>query len=347
MGATSIFRAQRPAFSITYTAAAGEHVVIKGSEQVTGWQQLDGNVWRVTVSNDLFGSFNLSLRRSPATGSLPDPTLPKKHLGEVYLNGTSTKSRRAPTWRIRRCVRRRSMSGQDLPDRVRNPEQTRLVWYAEVGTDSRSSGRTSRVRIPTTNLSRSTSGDPFYPEENYIDYITVRGFELAQAATPWAPPTADQPGLVGPNWAKGWIIEDNVIHDAKCSAISIGKDYSTGHNYATAISTSWRRCFRLAGSAGTRGARRFHLIRRNAIFDCGQNAIVGHLGCVFSTIEDNYIYNIAVKREFYGYEIAGIKLHAALDAVRHNRINDCTLGTWLDWQTQGTRVAQHLLREQP
>src|SRR5215212_6186511 len=43
---------------ITYTAGAGEHVVIKGSEQVTGWQQLDGNVWRVTVSNDLFGSFN-------------------------------------------------------------------------------------------------------------------------------------------------------------------------------------------------------------------------------------------------------------------------------------------------
>jgi hypothetical protein len=33
-----------------------------------------------------------------------------------------------------------------------------------------------------------------------------------------------------------------------------------------------------------------------------------HLGCVFSTIEDNYIYKIALKREFYGYEIAGIKL---------------------------------------
>ena len=56
-----------------------------------------------------------------------------------------------------------------------------------------------------------------------------------------------------------------------------------------------------------------HLIRGNTIFDCGQNGIVGHLGCVFSTIEDNHIYNIALKREFYGYEIAGIKLHAAID----------------------------------
>ena len=86
-----------------------------------------------------------------------------------------------------------------------------------------------------------------------------------------------------------------------------------------------------------------HVVRRNTIFDCGQNGIVGHLGCVFSTIEDNHIYNIAIKREFYGHEIAGIKLHAAIDVeIRHNRIHDCSLGTWLDWQAQGTRVSRNL-----
>ena len=86
-----------------------------------------------------------------------------------------------------------------------------------------------------------------------------------------------------------------------------------------------------------------HIVRRNTIYDCGQNGIVGHLGCVFSTIEDNHIYNIALKREFYGYEIGGIKLHAAIDVViRHNRIHDCSLGTWLDWQTQGTRVSRNV-----
>src|ERR1044072_4267827 len=30
---------------ITFEAAAGEHVVIKGSEQVTGWESVDGTVW--------------------------------------------------------------------------------------------------------------------------------------------------------------------------------------------------------------------------------------------------------------------------------------------------------------
>ena len=56
-----------------------------------------------------------------------------------------------------------------------------------------------------------------------------------------------------------------------------------------------------------------HIIRNNAIYDCGQNGVVGHMGCVFSEITNNHIYNIAVKHEYFGYEIAGIKLHAAID----------------------------------
>ena len=190
----------------------------------------------------------------------------------------------------------------------------------------------------------------FYPIEHHLDYITVRGFELAHAACPWTPPTADQPGLIGPNWAKGWIIEDNVIHDAKCSAISLGKEASTGDNYATERLDKPGYQYQLESvfSARRIGWDRehvgSHIVRRNTIYDCGQNAVVGHLGCVFSTIEDNHIHRIALKREFYGYEIAGIKLHAAIDVViRHNRIHDCSLAVWLDWQTQGTRISRNLL----
>ena len=236
-------------------------------------------------------------------------------------------------------------------DAIRNPDQTRLVWHAEVGADHTTiranfAGADPNAELVEINVRRSV----FYPVEHHLDYITVRGFELAQAATPWAPPTADQPGLIGPNWAKGWIIEDNIIHDAKCSAISLGKEISTGHNFATLRRDKPGYQYQLESVFAARqiGWDRehigSHIVRRNTIFDCGQNGIVGHLGCVFSTIEDNHIYNIAIKREFYGYEIAGIKLHAALDVViRHNRIHDCSLGIWLDWQTQGTRVSRNLL----
>ena len=53
--------------------------------------------------------------------------------------------------------------------------------------------------------------------------ITLSGFEVSQAATQWAPPTAYQEGMIGPHWSKGWIIEDCEVYESKCSGISLGK----------------------------------------------------------------------------------------------------------------------------
>lgn len=337
---------------ITYQAASGEHVVIKGSERVTGWEPDGGTVWKATVPASLFGAFNPFAEEIDGDWIVyPSRTSPKKHLGDVYLDGRS----------FFEVLDRAAVTDPPLrtevlddwtrtPDPTRDPEQTRLVWFAEVGVDETTiwanfQGADPNEALAEVNVRRSV----FSPTEHHLDYITVRGFELAQAACPWAPPTADQPGLIGPNWAKGWIIEDNVIHDAKCSAVSLGKEASTGDNFATRRRDKPGYQYQLESvfSARQIGWDKEHIgshvVRRNTIYDCGQNGIVGHLGCVFSTIEDNHIYNIALKREFYGYEIAGIKLHAALDVViRHNRIHDCSLGTWLDWQTQGTRVSRNL-----
>jgi hypothetical protein len=337
---------------ITYEAAPGEHVVITGSEQVTGWEPVEGSVWKVSVPNGLFGDFNPYAEEIDGDWIVyPEKDSPKKHLGDVYLGGMSfyeVLSLAEVSDPQRRTEVLDDRTG--VLDRVRNPEQTRYVWYAEVGDDATTiwanfQGADPNAELVEINVRRSV----FYPTEHHLDYITVRGFELAQAACPWTPPTADQPGLIGPNWAKGWIIEDNLIHDAKCSAISIGKEASTGHNFSTARKDKPGYQYQLESVFAARqigwdkehiGS---HVIRRNTIYDCGQNGIVGHLGCVFSTIEDNHIYNIAIKREFYGAEIGGIKLHAALDVViRHNRIHDCSLGTWLDWQTQGTRITRNV-----
>ncbi|HEX9042800.1 MAG TPA: right-handed parallel beta-helix repeat-containing protein [Trebonia sp.] len=338
---------------ITYQAAPGEHVVIKGSERVTGWEQDPGGgtVWRASVPNAVFGDWN-PFAEAVAGDWLIEPEPPRRrHLGDVYLNGISffeAGTRAELTDPPLRTEVLDHWTG--LPDTVRDPGQTRLVWYAEAAEDTTTiwanfQGADPNAEVVEINVRRSV----FSPVEHHVDYITVRGFELAQAACPWAPPTADQPGLIGPNWAKGWIIEDNVIHDAKCSAVSLGKEASTGENYATLRGDKPGYQYQLESVFAARqiGWDRehvgSHVVRRNTIFDCGQNAIVGHLGCVFSTIEDNHIYNIAIKREFFGHEIAGIKLHAAIDVeIRHNRIHDCSLGIWLDWQTQGTRVSRNL-----
>src|SRR3954452_23425682 len=75
---------------ITYEAAAGEQVVIKGSERVTRWEHAGGTVWRASVPNSLFGSFNPFAEEIEGDWMVdPAEDQPQKHLGDVYLNGRS------------------------------------------------------------------------------------------------------------------------------------------------------------------------------------------------------------------------------------------------------------------
>jgi hypothetical protein len=333
---------------ITYQAAEGEQVVIKGSEEITNWEKLDGSVWKAVIPNVLFGYYNPFKEELFGDWVVENPG---RHLGEVYLNGKSfyeaetldeVKNPKEVTEVVDGWTRK-TVPAHDAP-------QTKYVWYAEVDESETTvyvnfHDYNPNDELIEVNVRRSC----FYPEITGIDYITVKGFEMAQAATPWTPPTADQPGLLGPNWAKGWIIEDNHIHDSKCSAISIGKEGSTGHNYYSrrqdkpGYHYQIETVFESTKAGWSKEKVGSHVIRNNVIHDCGQNGIVGHLGCIFSEIYNNHIFNIAIKRQFYGHEIAGIKLHAAIDTqIHNNRIHDCTLGIWLDWQLQGTRVSRNL-----
>lgn len=338
---------------ITYRAAPGEHVVVKGSERVTGWTHVDGGVWEVEVPHALFGDFNPFAHEVWGDWVVrPGRGEPAKHLGDVYLDGRSLDEVTTPD-AVADPTRRTQVvddwTGTTVP--LPDPDARRYVWHATVGADATTvranfQGADPNASLVEINVRRSV----FSPELHHCDWITVRGFELAQAATPWAPPTADQPGLVGPNWAKGWVIEDNDIHDAKCSGVSLGKEASTGDNWSAVRGDKPGYQYQLESvfAAQQIGWDRehvgSHVVRRNHIHHCGQTGVVGHLGCVFSTIEDNHIHDIANRREFYGHEIAGIKLHAAVDVtIAANDIHDCSLGVWLDWQTQGTRVTRNLL----
>lgn len=334
---------------IIYESAEGEKVVIKGSEHIQDWQHIEGNVWKVVLPNTFFGDYNPYVKE--VFGDWLVKTEETKHLGDVYLNGMSFYEVSRYEQLLNPSIRTEILDNwtqKIVP--VHNREQTKYVWFTEKDADNTTiyanfQGADPNKEFVEINVRRSC----FYPKETGIDYITVRGFEMAHAATPWAPPTADQPGLIGANWSKGWIIENNVIHDAKCSAISIGKEASTGNNYRSirkdkpGYQYQLEAVFSAERNGWSKGKIGSHIIRNNTIYDCGQNGIVGHLGCIFSEIHHNHIYNIALKREFYGYEIAGIKLHAAIDVqIHHNRIHDCSLGLWSDWQTQGTRISKNL-----
>lgn len=336
---------------ITYCAAEGEKVIIKGSERVTGWQEMDENVWKVVLPNSMFGGYNPYLEVLGGDWYIA-PTDRKLHLGDVYLNGKSFYEADCLD-EVKHPVMR--TEGVNPPwtkhaEPLLHPEDSLYQWYADVKDEMTTiyanfHGANPNEELVEINVRKCC----FYPTKSGRDYITVRGFEMAHAACPWTPPTADQPGLLGANWSKGWIIENNIIHDAKCSGISIGKEESTGHNQFTntkrkpGYQYQMESVFKARHIGWSKETIGSHIIRNNTIYDCGQNGIVGHMGCVFSEIYGNHIYNIAVKHEYFGYEIAGIKLHAAIDVqIHHNNIHNCTLGTWLDWQAQGTRVSKNL-----
>lgn len=337
---------------ITYRAAAGEKVVIKGSERITGWENTEGTVWRAVIPNSLFGNFN------PYSTYLygdwmVGPQYPTIHLGDVYLNGRSF-FEAASLEEVRQAKRRET--GYHLPwaqyqEPIPHPEDTVYQWYAQVDEENTVIYANFQGADPNEELAEiNVRKCVFYPREAGKNYITVSGFELAQAACPFAPPTGDQPGLIGTHWSKGWIIEGNHIHDAKCGGVSLGKDEKTGDNLFTKTrrKPGYAYQFEAVGRALSQGWSKetvgSHIVRNNVIHDCGQNGIVGHLGCVFSEIYGNEIYRIATKHEFFGYEIAGIKFHAAIDTqIYRNYIHDCTLAIWLDWETQGTRISRNLM----
>jgi hypothetical protein len=317
---------------IVYQAAAGERVVIKGSEIVRGWKQFAPGVWKATLPNSFFGSYNPY--KDLIEGDWFNGKGRPHHTGEVYLNG-------------------KALLETHLMERVLQPAPGTRTWFCESDEENTYIYANFLDKSPNDELVEINVRDAiFYPDRPGRNYITIRGFRLAHAATQWAAPTAEQIGLIGTNWSKGWIIENNVISDSKCSGITLGKDRATGHNVwikdprkdgATHYNETILRALEAGWSRDTIGS---HIVRGNTIFNCEQTGIAGSMGAAFSEISDNHIYDIWARRQFTGAEMAGIKLHGAIDVtIRHNRIHHAGRGLWMDWMAQGTRISGNLLYE--
>ena len=134
--------------------------MIKGSERVTGWDQVSGDVWTVAMPNSLFGFF--------------DPFAEEIDGDSIVF---SDKWRRRGTWAISTSTGPSFYQVLTLPhvsdppfrreviddwtrtvDRIRDPEQTRSPGTPKSEPYRQGYGRTSRARIrPRTSL-RSTYG---------------------------------------------------------------------------------------------------------------------------------------------------------------------------------------------
>jgi alpha-L-arabinofuranosidase len=176
----------------------------------------------------------------------------------------------------------------------------------------------------------------------------VRGFDLRNAATPWAPPTAGQIGIVSAYWCKGWIIENNEISYSTCCGVALGKYSDEWDNRAGSAEGYVGTLTRALTNGWNKAAVGSHLVRNNHIHNCEQTGVVGSLGCSFSTVTGNVIHDIHARQLFGGAEMAGIKFHGAIDVViSRNHIYRCgsVSGVWLDWMAQGAQVTGNLMHD--
>lgn len=330
---------ERDGKRILYRVADGEKAELKGSEIVTGWKRDKKGVWKVVLPNSFFGTNN------PFNEKLAGDWLWSEHVyhtGDIYLNDVS----------LYETTSLEKVYSPDTLRTLRDPEGSTQVWFATV--DAEHTTLYANFGSIDPNKQRvevSVRPTCFYPTREGLDYITLRGFHISQAATRWAAPTAEQVGMVSTHWCKGWIIENNVIKNSRSNGITLGKERSSGHNLEcndkrldgtlhylevifNVLRTGWNK-----DNVGS------HIVRNNIISDCEQTGICGSMGGAFCEIYGNHIYNILVKQQFGGAEMAGIKLHGAIDTyIHHNWIHMTgNFGIWLDWMAQGARVSSNLI----
>ena len=188
---------------IVYQAAEGDTVVIKGSEIAKGWSKLDNDTWQVDIPNSFFGEFN------PFDDLIRGDWFIRKdrdhHTGAVYLNGH---------W----------LAEAAQKDEVFESVQDQPLWFAEVDDETTTLWAQFKGVDPNEEeVEINVRQSVFYPDKPGRSFITVRGFILEHAATPWAPPTAEQVGLIGTHWSRGWVIEDNTIRYSVSTCVTLGK----------------------------------------------------------------------------------------------------------------------------
>lgn len=328
---------------IVYRSEEPLGAVITGAEEVKGWTKVQDTTWTVRVPNSLFPEEN-----PYTTFVYGDWYFAKadKHTGCVYLNDMAMYE----TASLEECIK------GDIYPCSWVPEESVYKWYTEQDETTNETILYANFQGKDPNKEKveiNVRRECFFPSETGRNYITVRGFKVEKAATNWAPPAAFQDGMIGPHWSKGWIIEDCEISNSKCAGISLGKylDPDNNHYFTYKYVKSPTQMERDAVCRGQyhgwlKENIGGHIVRRCNIHHCQQGGIIGRMGGVFSLIEDNHIHHINNMMELGGAEIAGIKMHAAIDVImRRNHIHHCTMGIWCDWEAQGTRLSQNLLHD--
>jgi len=351
-----------PSQMISYEAAPGAKVVIKGSEVLKdGWVQASiagggpaaggrggGPVeapvttWRYEFSAAMFPDTYQPFALPSIMGSWSwlDPRVVDmgpflRRRGLVFVDGKPLE----PVEQQRELVAPRLQPFPDftVPAQPQNglpPRRRGGPIMQEVGgsPDARvwvdTSGQAVQIRLasgtPADHVIEATTRQAaFVPAQSGAGFIRIKGLTFQHAANAYPFP---QFGMISCAGGDHWIIEDNTIEWANGGALSIGRDDNSG---------------------GSRQAGASHILRRNTIRYCGIEGI-GGMGTTDGLIEDNLIEWCGWADAERGWEAAGAKFHFARNllfrrnVVRHLRHANAI---WLDSGDANCRLTKNVFAD--
>ena len=292
---------------ITYWAAKGETVFVKGSERITSWTHQDGGVWQVELPSSFFGDYN-PYALTVSGGWLNYGKW--HHRGDIYLNGEA-------------------FYEKQTAEEINRAEQS---WYCRADEGKTiilaNFGKANpNKELAEINLRESI----FMPEITGLKYITVDGFNFMHAASNWAPPGLElQMGAIGTRMGKHWIIQNCTITNARCVGIILGHAPSVDYNDINAFgdhiirNNVIRRCGQ-AGIAGQKGATR-SIISGNLIEDTNYRKEFG--GWETAAIKFHNSVDTVIR-------------HNLIRGVFHQQQG--AFGIWMDYANQGIRITGNVI----
>lgn len=328
-----------PQQPITYRAAPGEDVSIRGSEQITIWTNQGGGVWMVELDTSFFKGYNPFA--IPVSGKWLFRGRDRR-LGDVYCDGEAylqklkiEEMKSTPhTWYTDTAYGYTNKT--DFPDDRQYPDGKIQIWANFGDTD------------PNTGLTEiNARATAIFPDESGLKYVVIDGFDIRHTAPQWGDIYTVEKGAVGTRYGYGWTIQNCTIANSRNIGISLGVTdevhFPRGDEGGL-----------LEGGSNIPplDAIGHHLIRNNVIRRCGQTGIYGCYGAVGCVIEGNVISETNYRNEWFGTNQAAIKILFPIDVVLRNNliigtpsVNNGTKGIWLDWGSQNTRVTGNIIRD--
>ena len=324
---------------ITYRAARGGEVSIRGSERITTWADQGGGVWMVELDTAFFKGYN------PFAMKVFGKWMHRgwdRRLGDVYCNGEAylqkldIKDMRsaANTWYTNPAYG--FINKTDFPKERQYPNGKIRIWA--------NFGKANPNKNLTEINARATA---IFPEKAGLKHIVIDGFDIRHTAPQWGDIYTLEKGAIGTKYGYRWTIRNCTITNSRNIGISLrvsDEIHFPGNNKEEGGLLEGGSNIPPMDTIG------HHLIRNNVIKRCGQTSIYGCYGAVGCIIEGNVVSETNYRNEWFGSNQAAIKILFPIDVIIRNnliigtpKVRNGTRGIWLDWGSQNTRVTGNVV----